>query len=111
MKPQIINIYIYFQHNHKKLRNNVLASGEAMFHKRLLKPLHVGPQTIVWTHWLEAYKWDQAENSFPVFGQLSTEHMQPNQRDKMRNRLAEDVVGSKMLHLMKVKITAITVYQ
>ena len=92
----------FFQHNHKKLRNNVLGSGKENFHKRLLQPLHVGNVFILWRHWTEAAAWDQAENSFPVFQKLTTEHLAPNQRDKMRNHLAEDVLGPKMLHLMKV---------
>ena len=106
MSPRASSFHLPFcsQHNHKKIRNNVLVSGDKHYHKRLLRPLHIGEEVIAWCHWIEAFTWDQENNSFSIFQHLSGEHMRPNQREKMRNGLAEDTMGRKMLHLMQVHL-------
>ena len=89
------------QHGIKKLRNSILASGVKPFHKRLLKPLHVGPREIRWEHWIHAWEWDWEHHSLPLYQQLTREHLFLDCKSKMRNHLAEDVLNSNMLRLMK----------
>ena len=64
--------------------------------------MHVGEEVIAWSHWTEAYKYDQAKKS-PFFAKLTPEHMQPDQLDKLHNHLAVDVLGPRMLQLMQVR--------
>ncbi|XP_070573166.1 uncharacterized protein [Ptychodera flava] len=85
-------------HIFKKIRNNLLKSGKAKFHVRQLQ--HQG-NDISWDHWIKAYRWDCDRNSVRVHRKLTDEHIYPNQRQKMRNKLAEEVLNEDMLNLMK----------
>ncbi|XP_070559920.1 uncharacterized protein [Ptychodera flava] len=85
-------------HIFKKIRNNLLKSGFANFHVRQLK--HKG-NYITWEHWIRAYQWDQRNNSVRVHRRLTDEHLFPNPQQKMRNKLAEQVLDVDMLSLMK----------
>lgn len=96
-------MFLMFQHNHKKVRNNLLTSGTQKHHKRLLKvPVQGTLCEVRWSMWVDAWRWDQGSNSLPIHPALTHEHMYPNNSQKMRNRLAEDCLGDKMLLLMKV---------
>lgn len=104
-----MTILIHFQHNHKEIRNNVLSSGCEGYHMKHLQPLNVGPNaSITWSHWIQAWHWDQTKHSVPIFPQLSVVHLYPNQQEKMRTPLAEDCLGHSMLHLMKVGFISTT---
>ena len=81
----------------KKMRNSVLSSGEKQFHTRILT---LEGKVIVWQMWIDAYLWDR-NNPFPVHHKLSDEHLFPNNAQKMRNKLAFDVLDKEMLHLME----------
>ena len=81
----------------KKMRNSVLSSGEKQFHTRILT---LEGKVIVWQMWIDTYLWDR-NNPFPVHHKLSDEHLFPNNAQKMRNKLAFDVLDKEMLHLME----------
>jgi hypothetical protein len=89
---------MFYQHNIKKLRNNVEKSSPTGS-TRCLKN---GDDNIFWKHWKDAYLWDQACNSCPLHEKLKEEHFQLTPSSRMRNGLAEDVLDKKMLYLMKV---------
>lgn len=89
---------MFYQHNIKKLRNNVEKSSPTGS-TRCLKN---GDDNIFWQHWKDAYLWDQACNSCPLHEKLKEEHFQLTPSSRMRNGLAEDVLDKKMLYLMKV---------
>lgn len=84
-------------HLFKKIRNNILKSGPEKHHTRLM--LHKN-RPIVWKQWIDAYEWDRATNPFPLHHKLTEEHLYPNSAQKMRNKLAEDVLGEEMYQLM-----------
>ena len=50
--------------------------------------------------WVNAYFWDK-NNPFPIHRKLTDEHLFPNNAQKMRNKLAFDVLDQEMLHLMQ----------
>lgn len=94
----IIDFYVTFQHNFKKIRNNVeksSAHGSA-------RCLTYNREHIFWIYWREAYEWDQANNSCPIHEKLKEEHFNLTPSSRMRNGLAEDVLDKKMLYLMEV---------
>ena len=84
-------------HLFKKIRNNILKSGQAEFHTRLL--LHNKHQ-ITWDKWIHCAEWNSS-HSLPINHKLTNEHIFPNQSEKMRNHLAEEVLDKDMLYLMK----------
>ena len=86
------------QHNIKKLRNNVEKSYSHGGKRVLTK----GGKNIFWSHWKEAYLWDQKSNSCPLHERLKEEHFELTPSFRMRNGLAEDVLDKRMLFLMKV---------
>ena len=86
-------------HTIKKIRNNISKSGDGAFSKRRLK---FKKNFIEWTHFKQAYLWDISTNPFPVHHKLTQEHMFLTSENKMRNHLAEDVLNSEMLHLIKL---------
>ena len=57
---------------------------------------------MVWEHFKQAYNWDQSNFSLPVHERLTEQHFELDLAAKMRNHLAEDVLGRKMLFLMEV---------
>lgn len=81
----------------KKIRNSVLSSVFLQSHQRLLT---VNGHVIIWKMWIDAFNWDLT-NSFRVHHKLSDEHIFPTNSQKMRNKLAFDVLDSEMLNLMK----------
>lgn len=86
-------------HTVKKIRNNVSKSGDSEFCKRRLKHKD---KFIEWSHFRQAYLWDISKNPFPVHHRLTQEHIFLTSENKMRNHLAEEVLNSDMLHLMKL---------
>lgn len=87
-----------FSHNIKKIRNAILSSGTQSFHTRnLQKSFNV----ITWSQWIAAANWDEKTNSRRINHKLTSSHLNPDSAEKMRNHLAEEVLDSNMLHLMK----------
>ncbi|XP_014673389.1 PREDICTED: uncharacterized protein LOC106813695 isoform X2 [Priapulus caudatus] len=89
------------KHLFKKIRNNIIKSGFGINSTRLLS--HQAG-FITWEMWVKAYQWDRAANPSEVsriHHVLTDEHIWPNNGQKMRNKLAEDVLGKEMLHLFK----------
>lgn len=58
---------------------------------------------IVWDYFLRLYEWSNIE-SISICKKLTNEHMYPNDRLKMRNHLAEEVLDEEMLQNFKVNI-------
>lgn len=94
--PPIIFIMDY-SHVIKRVRNNILKSGDSSTSVRHLCFEH----PIFWEHWINAFKWDRDTNAFPIHHKLTNEHIYLNQQSKMRNKLAEDVLDKEMLYLMQ----------
>lgn len=86
-----------YSHVIKRVRNNVLKSGNGRTFTRSL----CFKQNIAWEHWVNAFKWDRDTNAFPLHRKLTNEHFFLSQESKMRNHLAEDVMDKEMLHLME----------
>ena len=89
---------VFMQHNIKKVRNNVEKSSTHGGKRVLTK----GGKNIFWSHWKEAYLWDQKSNSCPLHERLKEEHFELTPSSRMRNELAEDVLDKRMLFLMNV---------
>lgn len=86
-----------FSHNVKKLRNAVFSSGTSGHHTRyLVKSGH----PIVWKQWVDCIEWDRATNSRLIHHKVTESHLHPNSAEKMRNKLAEDMMGEDMLNVM-----------
>ncbi|KAJ8307454.1 hypothetical protein KUTeg_015538 [Tegillarca granosa] len=79
----------------KKIRNSVLSSGFLRSHQRLLT---VDGNFIIWKMWIDAYQWDRSTNTFPIHHKLTDEHLFPTNAQKLRNKLAFQVLDSDMLH-------------
>ena len=86
------------QHNIKKLRNNIEKSSA-----RGKRYLTKDGKQILWSHWEEAYLWDQNSNSLPIHERLKEDHFHLTPSSRMRNALAEDVLDKRMLFLMQVR--------
>lgn len=82
----------------KKIRNNTMKSGITKKSTRNLT-LPSG-FTVQWQMFIDCYKWDQ-QNSLQLHRKLTNDHIFPDSQMKMRNYLAEDVLNSEMLHLMR----------
>ena len=95
--PPIVFIMDY-SHVVKKIRNNILKSTSSSNGKRRL---FVNGHYILWRHFYDAYLWDTSHNPLPVHHKLTIEHFELTSETKMRNKLAEDVLGKEMLHLMQ----------
>ncbi|XP_028418403.1 uncharacterized protein LOC114543743 [Dendronephthya gigantea] len=85
------------KHNFKKLRNNVEKSSERGTSRCLAKD----GKNIFWSHWKQAFSWDQNSNSCHLHEKLKEDHFMLTPNSRMRNNLAEDVLDNKMLLLMK----------
>lgn len=96
---ELIFFIMDFSHMMKKIRNNICKSGEGNLSKRRLQHKD---QYIEWDHFRKAYLWDISNNPFPIHQKLTNEHLFLSNEGKMRNHLAEDVLNTEMLHLMKV---------
>ena len=46
-------------------------------------------------------EWDRSNNSRPIHYKVTDTHLNPNEAEKMRNQLAEDMLDSNMLGLME----------
>lgn len=88
-----------FQHNIKKIRNNILKSNDITKKPRCLQK---GNKTITWAQFKAAYDWDQNSFSLPLHEKLTLQHFELDPSSKMRNHLAENVLDSKMLFLTQV---------
>ena len=88
------------QHNIKKIRNNIEKSALSGTARCLTKD----GKYILWSHWKEAYIWDQKHNSAHCHERLKEDHFELTASSRMRNGLAEDVLDKKMFLLMKVCI-------
>lgn len=64
--------------------------------------LTINGKNIFWSHWKEAFTWDQNSNSCHFHEKLKEDHFMLTPSLRMRNNLAEDVLDAKMLLLMKV---------
>nr|XP_058940579.1 uncharacterized protein LOC131768892 [Pocillopora verrucosa] len=84
------------KHNIKKIRNNIEKSSKSG------KPrcLQIHGKEITWTQFKSAFNWDQKTFSLPLHEKLTMQHFDLDSASKMRNRLAEDVLDTKMLFLM-----------
>jgi hypothetical protein len=71
----------FMQHNIKKLRNNVEKSSSHGGKRILTK----GGKNIYWSHWKEAYNWDQSSNSCPIHERLKEDHFDLTPSSRMRN--------------------------
>lgn len=94
----------YYQHNIKKIRNNIEKSNQRS-QPRCLK---VNGKQITWDQFKSAFNWDQESFSLPLHENLTLQHFDLDSASKMRNKLAEDVLDSKMLFLMQVQNHLIT---
>lgn len=94
-------IFFPFQHNIKKLRNNILKSSLEKTSEST-KCLQWNNKPIVWEHFINAFRYDQGEFSMSLHEKLKAEHFYLNPSTKMRNHLAEEVLNQNMLSLMKV---------
>ena len=88
-----------YGHVIKRIRNNIYSSGGAEHCTRLLQ---IDSEFIVWDHFIQAYKWDKSTNPIRVHQHLTDEYIFLTKQSKMRNRLAELVLNSDMLHLMEL---------
>jgi hypothetical protein len=96
---QKLFLFMDYSHVLKRIRNNVLASGE---HKSCTRKLTWSGKPILWFYWTQAYNWDKATNPMRIHQRLTDAHMTVSNEGKMRNKLAEDVLDEEMLHLMEL---------
>ncbi|XP_071111146.1 uncharacterized protein [Haliotis cracherodii] len=85
-------------HLFKKIRNNLLKSGPEKWHSR---ELTINGHPIVWKMWIDSYEWDK-QHGLSIHHKLGNDHIHPNKADLMRNHLAEEVLDSNMLSLMRL---------
>lgn len=98
--PKSPNIIFIMDYSHviKKIRNNISKSTSSTHGKRRLS---VSGHYVLWCHFLNAHMWDIRHNPLPIHYHLTFEHFEVTNESKMRNKLAEDVLGREMLHLME----------
>ncbi|KAK3107457.1 hypothetical protein FSP39_015012 [Pinctada imbricata] len=87
-----------YSHVIKKLRNNILKSGIKKGCTRNVTL--VTGENIQWQMFCDAYHWDK-QNALQIHRRLTNEHLYPSTQSKMRNHLAEQVMDTDMLHLLK----------
>ncbi|KAH3750426.1 hypothetical protein DPMN_184948 [Dreissena polymorpha] len=75
-----------------------MKSGTHEMCTRLLK--FADGKEVQWSMWVDAYKFDHT-NPVQIHRKLTNEHIFPNQSEKMRNKLAEEVLDTDMLTLME----------
>ncbi|XP_070184988.1 uncharacterized protein [Littorina saxatilis] len=92
-----VQMIMDYSHCVKKIRNNILKSGGQGCTRTLTLSNNF---VIVWEFWREAYAWDQ-KNPIQLHRNLTPNHLSPNNSEKMRNHLAEEVLDHNMLHLFK----------
>ena len=82
----------------KKIRNNIMKSG---IHSKCTRNMVLeNGHVIQWQMFIDCYKWD-THNSLQCHRKLTNDHIFPDNQQKMRNHLAEQVLNSEMLHLMR----------
>lgn len=81
------------KHNIKKIWNNTEKSNQ----KGELPCLKLQGKTITWNQFKNAFNWDQESFSLPLHEQLTVQRFELDPASKMRNKLAEVVLDSKML--------------
>ncbi|XP_052237193.1 uncharacterized protein LOC127848653 [Dreissena polymorpha] len=79
----------------KKIRNNILKSGNSKGSTRLLTL--PDKSEIHWQMFTDYYAWDQ-QNALQLHRKLTSEHFHMDNQLKMRNSLAEDLLSSEMCH-------------
>ncbi len=57
---------------------------------------------MLWSHLRDAYMHDIENNTIQTFKYLSPQHFDPGSVEKMRNYLADDVLGRRMLEVLQV---------
>jgi len=62
----------------------------------------IGEDEILWTHLKSAYEYDISTNTRLTHRRLSDDHFNLDNASRMRNHLADDVLGKDMLELLKV---------
>jgi hypothetical protein len=98
--PHSVIFIMDYSHNIKKVRNNIYSSRECVGHD-CKRQLQFDNHFIVWDHWVKAFQWDKLKNPVRVHPKLTNDHLFLSKSDKMRNHLAEDVLNSDMLYVMK----------
>ena len=83
------------KHVFKKIRNSLLSSTPNGRRQILLNG-----KFVYWSYFQEAYMYNM-KREFRYFRHLTREHVFLNAQAKMRNHLATDVLGTKMLILMQ----------
>lgn len=95
------NIVISQDYSHviKKCRNSVLSSGTG---KTRMLQLYINDKyvPIVWKYFVDAVQWDRKTNTRLINQKITDCHLYPNNSEKMRNHLAEDMLNKDMLNLM-----------
>ena len=84
------------KHLIKKIRNSILNSGA---HEKSTRRIIFQGQFIEWSQFMKIYEWDKNTHSFPIHYELTEQHLILNSADKMRNKLAEDVLNEDFLAL------------
>ena len=82
------------KHNLKKIRNGLLKSNG------IDKSLEVAGSAVKWSHFQEAHDYNKS-HLWKIHRKLSDEHFELTGPNKMRNKLAEDVLDSEMLNLFR----------
>ena len=93
-----IHCAILFQHNVKKLRNNISKSKDGG-----TRNLTVGQLPITWKQWIDAFNWDQT-SLLPLHHRLTPKHFElgyasdeePPCRTSARHRHAESDEGMQI---------------
>ena len=91
------------------LFNSITSKNKEQYPKKSTKNgkprcLKIGGKCITWSQFREAFNWEQQSCSLPLHEKLTVQHFDLDSASIMRNKLAEDVLDSKMLFLMQVKI-------
>lgn len=82
----------------KELRNNIMTSGvRQMCTKLLTLP---SSYTVQWQMFLDVFQWAK-ENASQFYGKLTIDHFTFDSQSKTNYQLAEDVLNSEMLQLVK----------
>ena len=77
-EPDILFIMDY-SHVIKQVCINVAKSGIGQSFVRTLR----FNQTIIWEHWVNAFKWDRDTNAFPLHHKLTHDHFFLSQESKI----------------------------
>ena len=93
-------LFTNLQHNFKKIRNNIEKSSPSGTTRCLTKD----GNHIFWSHWKEAFLWDQRCNSSHCHERLKQDHFELTPSSRMKNSLAEDLLDKRMFNLMKVNL-------